>query len=290
MGLACLPNPSRSGERAGTGRTKVVYGRSMKGCIVTRGGGLAVLVATGVLAVGMSTVASGQGAPYFPYGACKPIQTTNTIVGDGGNNVLNGTPQSDLILALGGNDRADGQADRDCLLMGTGDDRATGSGQGDRVFGEPGSDRVAGGEGNDRVDGDSGRDRVKGNSGRDFLNGDSGDDSVSGGPGNDRGNGGSDDDRVFGGSDNDLLGAGSGDDRVDGDSGRDGVSGGPGDDRVIGGTGRRDRMFGRTGNDRLNAVDNVRDAIVNCGPGRDRARIDFVDPVSGNCEIVVQVP
>src|SRR5215207_8907968 len=108
----------------------------MNGRVVTRGGGVTLLAVTGVLAVGIATVASAQSSDYYP--ACKPIATTNTIVGDAGNNVLNGTPQSDLILALGGNDQADGQADRDCLLMGTGNDRATGSGQGDRVFGEQG--------------------------------------------------------------------------------------------------------------------------------------------------------
>jgi Ca2+-binding RTX toxin-like protein len=225
---------------------------------------------------------------YYPQ--CDPIATNNTIVGNGGNNVLDGTPAKDLILAFGGNDTADGQANRDCLLMGTGNDRATGSGQGDRVFGEQGNDRVAGGEGNDRVDGDSGQDRVGGNPGRDDLRGDGGDDTVSGGPGNDDASGGDGDDEVFGGADNDDLSGAAGDDRVDGDSGRDTVSGGSGADRVIGGASRGDELFGRRGNDRLNAVDNVRDATVNCGPGQDRARIDFVDPVSRNCEVVFRVP
>ena len=55
-----------------------------------------------------------------------------------------------------------------------------------------------------------------------------------------------------------------------------------------GGTGA-DRLFGQSGDDRLNAVDNTQDKTVNCGSGRDRARVDRADPVSRNCEIVVVV-
>ena len=75
---------------------------------------------------------------------------------------------------------------------------------------------------------------------------------------------------------------------MSGGPGDDRARGGSGDDRVKGGTGK-DTMSGQSGDDRLNAVDHARDESVNCGSGRDRARVDRVDPVSRNCEIVVIV-
>ena len=65
----------------------------------------------------------------------------------------------------------------------------------------------------------------------------------------------------------------NGNDRVDGGAGDDLLRGGSGNDRVTGGSGV-DTMFGGSGNDRLDAVDDRRDAVINCGPGNDRAVID----------------
>jgi hypothetical protein len=45
-------------------------------------------------------------------------------------------------------------------------------------------------------------------------------------------------------------------------------------------------MFGGSGDDRLDAVDDRRDAVINCGPGNDRAVIDRMDPFPQNCEVV----
>jgi hypothetical protein len=57
---------------------------------------------------------------------------------------------------------------------------------------------------------------------------------------------------------------------------------------VIGGPGQ-DRLLGGPGNDVLNAVDNQADTRINCGPGRDVARIDrFIDPDPVNCEVVIR--
>ena len=227
---------------------------------------LAVAVASGLGVAAFAAGASGQSSYYYP--GCP--NTTRTIVGTEGPDRIIGTAAAELILTLGANDIADGRGNRDCILLGPGNDRGTGSGQADRVDGEAGRDRVAGGTGNDTVLGGIGNDIVSGNPGGDRLVGEEGRDTVSGGPGNDRANGRSGNDRVFGGSRNDT------------------VLGGPGNDFVRGNS-NRDSMSGGRGNDRLNAFDRTRDRRVNCGPGRDRAVIDRIDPVSRNCEVVVRL-
>ena len=65
--------------------------------------------------------AESAAAQGYPYPGCGP--TNNTIVGTPGNDLLEGTPLDDLILALAGNDAADGESGDDCLLMGPGNDR-----------------------------------------------------------------------------------------------------------------------------------------------------------------------
>jgi Ca2+-binding RTX toxin-like protein len=233
--------------------------------VSNRRASLAVAVASGLGVAAFAAVASGQSSDYYP--GCP--DTTRTIVGTEGPDRINGTAAAELILTLGANDIADGRGNRDCILLGPGNDRGTGSGQADRVDGEGGRDRVAGGTGNDTVLGGSGNDIGKGNAGNDKLSGEDGQDRVSGGPGKDRSRGNRGNDKAFGGSGNDR------------------VSGGPGNDFVRGNA-NRDFMSGGSGNDRINAFDRTRDRSVNCGPGRDRAVIDRIDPVSRNCEVVVR--
>jgi len=45
-----------------------------------------------------------------------------------------------------------------------------------------------------------------------------------------------------------------------------------------------DAFFGGRGNDILDARDESRDRMLNCGPGRDRLRRDEVNPSGGGCE------
>jgi Ca2+-binding RTX toxin-like protein len=83
-----------------------------------------------------------------------------------------------------------------------------------------------------------------------------------------------------------LLGR-AGDDRLLGEAGPDCLSGGRGADHLRGGAGS-DIMRGGAGHDRISARGGrrgkVRD-VVDCGPGRDVAKVDPRDTVTG-CEIV----
>ena len=50
----------------------------------------------------------------------------------------------------------------------------------------------------------------------------------------------------------------------------------------------KDRYKGGGGKGRINSVDNKRDK-VNCGGGEDKATVDELDKVKGNCETVREV-
>jgi hypothetical protein len=113
-----------------------------------------------------------------------------------------------------------------------------------------------------------------------------GGDRLVGGPNIDRVNGLGGADCIVGKEQNDVLAGGDGDDRLDGGPGNDILRGEDWDDVLIGGPGR-DRLEGGPDDDRISAVDRERD-LVRCGPGRDRARVDKVDSVSG-CERVTRV-
>ncbi len=173
----------------------------------------------------------------------------------------------------------------------------------DRLLGGPGADILLGGAGDDLVRGRGGDDMLEGGVGRDVVEGGRGDDDavgdppqgdgyytdrihlsadvVRGGPGDDtlldtgganRLEGGPGDDSVAGGSGNDRLWGGPGADRLFGHGGRDRLTGGPG----------RDELDGGNGADNLLTRDGRRDR-VNCGAGRDRARVDAKDRVHA-CE------
>lgn len=79
-----------------------------------------------------------------------------------------------------------------------------------------------------------------------------------------------------------LEGAG-GREVLDGARGDDRLSGGVGNDSLEGAKGK-DKLAGGAGNDAVNARDGKRDR-VDCGKGRDRARVDRVDNVR-QCERV----
>jgi Ca2+-binding RTX toxin-like protein len=148
-------------------------------------------------------------------------------------------------------------------MVGTpGNDRLSGTRFGDNLMGLQGDDILKGRRGDDCVFGGTGSDRLSGGQGDDRL---LGDDSAKGVGGNDR---------MFGNGGDDLLVGGSGKDRLSGGAGKDRLKGGPG----------RNRLLGGRGNDRLRAA-NGRFDRVNCGPGRDFAKVDRVDRVRG-CERV----
>ncbi len=120
------------------------------------------------------------------------------------------------------------------------------------VIGTPGDDRLLGTAGTDVICGLGGNDHVHGGGGGDVVYGGPGEDEIEAGPGNDR------------------LHGGSGRDRLHGEAGADTIVGGRGRDLVTGGAGA----------DTLRARDRIADRVRG-GPGRDRARADRLDLVTG---------
>lgn len=154
---------------------------------------------------------------------------------------------------------------------------------GNEVVGTPAPDTLNGTTGGDRIEGDDGDDQISGLEADDCLNGNSGADRLDGGSGEDLLLGGPGLDRLTGDPGNDRLAGGDGNDRVSGGSGADRLTGGAGRDSLLGGRGR-DSFSGGAGGDSLNAADG-RAERVNCGAGRDTARVDRFDRVF-RCERV----
>jgi Ca2+-binding RTX toxin-like protein len=145
-----------------------------------------------------------------------------------------------------------GTRGRDVIVGRDAGERIDGRGGDDTVCAGKGKDTVRGGTGNDKVRGEDGNDRLFGGGGDDLLRGDAGNDDLRGGSGKDRAGGGNGRDRVDGGAGNDLL-----------------------DEQKLGGKGK-DRLAGGPGADRVRSADKSTDSI-DCGPGRDSARIDRLD-------------
>ncbi len=83
-----------------------------------------------------------------------------SIKGNGGNNVLNGTPKGEVICGKDGNDRVNGGGGNDIVIGGAGNDKLKGGGGNDILDGGKGNDKGAGGKGNDILDGDEGKDSL----------------------------------------------------------------------------------------------------------------------------------
>ncbi len=123
-------------------------------------------------------------------------------------------------------------------IVGTnGADRITGTNIADRIIGLGGNDNLGGGRGNDCIEGRTGGDNMSGSLGNDRIYGSSGRDHLNGGPGTD------------------LLSAGSGNDTINAAFGRD-------------------RALGGSGIDFINIATAGPAASADCGPGRDKVRIN----------------
>jgi hypothetical protein len=116
-----------------------------------------------------------------------------TIVGDAGDERIEGTSGPDVIAALRGNDHVLGRGGRDLICGGPGDDVIGGQGGRDALSGQGGVDKVYGGDGNDRL-------FAGGGVANDLL-GNDGDDLLQGGPGFER---------LFGQEGGDILRGGEG--------------------------------------------------------------------------------
>lgn len=103
-----------------------------------------------------------------------------TLIGDGTDEFINGTDESDVIVAKGGNDVIDAKAGND------------------RVCGGPGGDTIAGGDGDDRIFGEGGQDTLWGDGDDDLLYGAGNNDTLYGGDGNDKLRGGTGTDTCYG--------------------------------------------------------------------------------------------
>lgn len=212
----------------------------------------------------------------------------------GGDDVLDGTMQADLVEGYGGNDTITGFAGDDVLLGFDGDDTILGGQGDDQLFGGAGNDYLQAGLGNDLInggDGDdtmlglgdnevmyggAGNDIMKGGAGADLMRGNDGDDEIVGGDGHDDLGGQSGNDFMNGGAGNDVMDGNAGLDRMFGGNGNDDMDGGGGDDLLKGNDGD-DTLFGGEGNDILAGQqgDDILDGgdgddVIQGGGGQDR--------------------
>ena len=171
----------------------------------------------------------------------------DTILGDGGSNILDGGPGNDTIDGRGGDDQ---------------------------LFGGPGNDTLDGGPGNDTLDGGPGDDTLHGGDGSDTLNG---------GPGNDMLDGGLGADIMAGGGGDDTADYSSRTKNVTVTLDGSPNQGEQGEGDLI----RSDVHSVRTGsgNDTIDTRDGVK-GEVSCGAGFDVVRADPTDTVAKDCEDV----
>lgn len=186
----------------------------------------------------------------------------NILVGKGGNDTLNGTPDNDFLAGNAGEDYIYGGGGMDRIRGGQNDDHIYDFGSGSIVYGDKGDDTIEaqndldadedgvtifGGSGdpNDPLDG---IDRIQGSNRDDMIQGNGGDDVINGRGDEDEIRGGKDDDFLRGGGGDDWVRGDKGDDTVQGDAGDDTIEGGDGDDSLYGGKGG-DEMSGGEGDD-----------------------------------------
>ena len=188
----------------------------------------------------------------------------NVLVGNDGNNLLEGANSIDTLIGGLGNDTLDGGAGADSMVGGLGDDVYVVTTVTDLIVELPGEgiDTVRslvtagyytlpanvenlftflttgnlGGVGNalDNVMVGSGsNDDFQGLDGNDSLLGATGNDTLSGGNGNDTLGGGGGDDSLIGGAGDDSMNGGGGNDTLTGGAGNDTMNGGVGDDTYM---------------------------------------------------------
>jgi Ca2+-binding RTX toxin-like protein len=205
----------------------------------------------------------------------------NTIVTEGGNDVVLAGPRGDAITVgtpangIGGNLVIGGAGD-DTIFGGNGHDTIDGGAGNDHIYGGDGGSVLYAGPGNDVVIGGAGNDTIYGGAGTDLLDGGAGDDTIYGGigqatiyggAGNDLIYGGTGDQVIDGGDGNNTIYAGTGDQLIRVGSGNNYLYGGTGDDTIYGGTGT-DFIQGGTGNDILVGGPNGH-ATIHGGQGND---------------------
>ena len=183
----------------------------------------------------------------------SPIDFSGAVlIGDTGNDTLNGGGGSNYLLGGEGNDTLTDLFGDSILIGGVGDDILIGGG---------GNDQLIGGEGNDTLNDHAGDSILIGGSGDDTLHGYGGSDHLIGGEGNDTLTDLSGHSTLEGGTGHDLLDAGDGNDQLIGGEGNDTLDGGNGTNQLIGGEGNdaltdfgyESTLVGGTGDDILRA-------------------------------------
>lgn len=111
--------------------------------------------------------------------------SADTLVGDAGNNVIEGRDGADTINAGSGNDTVLGGVGADTIDGGTGNDSLSGNDDADSIIGDAGNDTIDGGAGADNVDAGTGNDSVLGGTEADTIQGGMGNDTIDGGTGDD---------------------------------------------------------------------------------------------------------
>ncbi|MDA8134101.1 MAG: tandem-95 repeat protein [Desulfobacteraceae bacterium] len=117
----------------------------------------------------------------FPTTVTVTVNSTSTILGTPGDDILFGTAMADSIDGLGGSDWIYGEEDDDHLWGGDGIDFLYGGSDDDYLHGQMGEDYLWGEGGNDHLYGGDGNDRLYGGNGADLLDGGQGNDALDGG-------------------------------------------------------------------------------------------------------------
>jgi Ca2+-binding RTX toxin-like protein len=116
---------------------------------------------TGIVAL------AGAGDDHFD--VRRTLELPVLVSGGSGDDHIEATEASSIILGGAGNDHIDGSEGDDLLIGGAGDDH---------INGEDGNDIIVGGDGNDHLDGDDGNDIISGGAGNDHIDGGDGTDVV----------------------------------------------------------------------------------------------------------------
>jgi len=199
----------------------------------------------------------------------------DVITGTTGNDVLQGTVNSDELYGFEGDDQLNADAGHDYLEGGSGDDQLLGEAGYDYLYGGPGADVLNGGADTDQIyylaspagvqislDGTAGTggyaqgdtvfnvESITGSPHNDHLTGDNGFNALKGGDGDDQLYAQGEDDELYGQQGNDLLYGGSGNDYLEGGDGNDQLLGEAGYDYLYGDEGS-DYIDGGAGWDQI---------------------------------------
>ncbi|MFH1805052.1 MAG: calcium-binding protein [Pseudomonadota bacterium] len=179
-------------------------------------------------------------------------QHHDVLIGDDGNNVIDGFFGIDTIYGHGGDDTLSGAqvfgGDGDDILYGRqhgmdGQDILDGGDGDDIIYGNDEGDSLIGGEGDDILIANNIRYDDFFEADRTYLYGNAGNDKLYGDVANDHLYGGDDRDHMYGGSGNDWLHGENGHDVLYGEAGNDRIQGGDGNDLMTGGGGQDDFIW-----------------------------------------------